>query len=139
MTPGDKERAKTYSQLELALVGLLYRSESDYPLEFVCWEMQPGKAFDCNFVCEQLGQGRDPKVQKGDAQRLLEDCCKIEAWFGEDERAMAQGFQKLRNLLNQLVRNLRLFRVGEIEVTVVVVGEDERENIVGFKTISVET
>jgi hypothetical protein len=139
LTPGDTERPESYVQLESALVGLLYQSESDYPLEFVCWAKKPGKALDSNFVCEQLGKGQDANVQEADAQTLLEDCCKIETWFDERERAVAQGFQKLRNLLNQLVRGLRQFRVGEIEVTVVVVGEDERGNIVGFKTISIET
>jgi hypothetical protein len=139
LTQGDKENTDLYAQLESALVGLLYRSESDYPLDFVCWKKQPGKVLDCSFVCEELGKAPGAKIEEGDAQKLLEECCRIDPWFGDEERAVALGFLKLRNLLNQQFRNLREFRVGEIEVTVVVVGEDERGNVVGFKTISVET
>lgn len=136
---GDTTLTKTHTELESALLGLLYRSESDYPLEFVCWEKPTGKSLDSNFICAQLGQAQDAKVEEADAQCLLEACCKIESWFDESERKMAQGFQELRRLLNQHVNNLRQFRVGEIEVVIVLVGEDETGNVVGFKTISVET
>lgn len=129
---------ETNTELKSALDGLTYQSESDYPLEFVCWEKPSGKALDGKFVREQLGLGSDANVEEADAQSFLEGCSKVETWFGDDEKESAQGFQKLQKLLNDKAKNLKLFRAGEIEVTILVVGEDEN-NIVGFKTTSIET
>lgn len=126
-------------QVESELSGLLFRSESDYPLEFISWQRKPDTAVDDNFVREQLRAGQDANVEEADAEELLDNCCKIEPWFVEEELAVAQGFQRLRQLLNQHLKNLRLFRVGNIEVTVVLVGEDEQGNLIGFKTTSIET
>jgi hypothetical protein len=139
VTAGDNEKIESYEQLRSALVGLLYQSESDYPLDFVCWLKEPGKALDCDFVRAELGCGQDVSIEEADAQALLESCCKMQEWFRDNDRAMAQGFQKLRDLLNNSVRGLRQFRVGEIEITIVVVGEDERGNVIGFKTEAIET
>lgn len=139
MVEDNKERADSYAGLKSALDGLLYQSEADYPLEFVCWAKKPGENLDCDFVRRQLEVGQDINIQEADAEALLQDCCRIEKWFKENEVAMAQGFQKLRDIINQLLKNLRLFRIGEIEITVVVVGEDDQGNIVGFKTMAIET
>lgn len=128
-----------YTDLEEALVGLLYRSESDYPLEFVYWAKPPEVILDCSFVREHLALDADLKTEEGDAQSLLESCCKIESWFEEEDRKQALGFQKLRDLLNQRFSKLRLFRIGEVEINLVLVGEDSAGHVAGFKTISVET
>lgn len=135
---GNNPMEAQYVQLESALSGLLLRSESDYPLEFVHWQTGSGKKLTADLVRAQLGSPADAKIEEGDPQQLLEQYCKTQPWFGDDEIEMAKGFQKLRALLNQL-NNLRMFRVGEVEVAVVLVGEEAGGDIVGFKTISVET
>ncbi len=127
------------TDLAKALEGLSCRSESDYPLEFVHWTKPEGVILDCVFVLEHLALGADLKAEEGDAQNFLESCCKVESWFGDEERREAQGFQVLRNALNERFEKLRLFRIGEVEVNLVVVGEDSNGDVLGFKTVSVET
>jgi hypothetical protein len=138
LAASELEKLQEYLELKAALDGLSYQSESDHPLDFVCWQKQAGKSFDSQFVCEQLGQSPTVRVEEVDPQAFLDDCSKIESWFGDDEKKSAEGFKKLQELLNQQLKGLKLFRLGEIEVTIAVVGEDDN-NVVGFKTISIET
>ncbi len=128
-----------YAQLQSALSGLLYRSESDYPLEMIHWARVSDKQVDEEFILLQLGLDAGEKIEEQDAQKFLDECCQMQDWFSESERSMVQNFQILRGLLKQNLRNMRLFRIGELEVTVLLVGEDKNSDLSGFKTTSVET
>lgn len=128
-----------HAQLQSALSGLLYSSESDYPLEFVHWSKPSDKALDIEFVRAQLKLGADEKIEEGNAQQFLDDCCQMQSWFSDVERNRTQDYQILRGLLKQNLSDMRLFRVGEIEVTVLLIGEDKNSDFSGFRTVSVET
>lgn len=116
-----------YQELKAALEGLSYQSESDYPLEFLCWAKPAGGVLDAAFVCQQLGLSNDSNVEEDDPQELLDRCALSD-----------EGFKKLDQVLNGLCKSLKLFRIGEVEVTIVVLGENEN-NIIGFNTTSIET
>lgn len=128
-----------YEQLEAALCGLAYQSESDYPLELVHWKRTGDSAVNAEFVRAQLEQGPDINIEEQDAQKFLQECCLVQPWFGDEERVMARRFKALQDLLNAQLKYMQLFRLGETEVTIVLVGQDSSGDVSGFKTISVET
>lgn len=130
---------KWYEQLEAALSGLTYQSESDYPLELLHWKKTAESGLSAEFVREQLGLSTDVNIEEQDPQKFLQECSLVQPWFGDEERAMARRFKALQDLLNQELKNMKLFRSGETEITVVLVGEDGSGDLSGFKTISVET
>lgn len=128
-------------QLQTALSGLTYRSESDYPLEFVHWTKKDDDDLNADSVLKELDLelDSDASVEEGDPAAFLEDCCKSESWFSDEERKMAKDFEKVQALLKQHLQNLKLFRFGEIEIAVVLIGENGSGEVYGFKTTSVET
>lgn len=126
------------SQLKEAISGLSYRSESDYPLELICCAQEAASELDAELLLSMLGLESGALVEEGDAQEFLDSCARIEDWFDEEEKQMARGFANLAHLLKQKVENLRLFRTGQIEVTIALLGKYE-ESWLGFRTISVET
>ena len=138
MSSCDNAGSPKSAELKAALQGLYFTSESDYPLELICWTKLEGKGLDLEFVKQQLGLDEAIPAEEGDAQEFLQNCAKIESWFGDDEKKNAQGFQRLQEFLSRQLANLKLFRLGEIEVTVVVAGESAA-NVLGFKTTSIET
>lgn len=133
------EGCRPYKELEQALNGLNFQSESDFPLDFVCWEKSADDLLDTAFVLRTLERDLDTPVEEGDAEDLLSSCSKVEPWFSEEEKQNALGFEKLHKLFNmRFGSKLNLFRVGEVEVTVIVLADD-KNYAVGFKTTSIET
>lgn len=127
-----------YVELENALVGLNFQSESDFPLEFVCWQKSKGQEISASFVLGMLGESADASIEEGDADELLSSLSKVESWYDEEEKTNALGFENLHQLFKQKFSSLKLFRVGQIEVSVLVLADDEG-HAVGFRTTSIET
>ena len=63
----------------------------------------------------------------------------IQNWFGNEEKKSAQKFSELKELLEESLKDLKVFRIGEIELNIYVVGIDSENTLMGIKTKSVET
>jgi hypothetical protein len=63
----------------------------------------------------------------------------IQDWFGDEEKETAQKFARLRELLEKNLRDLKVFKVGKIQLDVYVVGLDAESKLTGIKTKAVET
>jgi hypothetical protein len=64
---------------------------------------------------------------------------KIQDWFGEEETATAQKFSALEKLLLENLKDLKVFKIGEIELDIYFVGLDKQGKLAGVKTKAVET
>jgi hypothetical protein len=53
--------------------------------------------------------------------------------------AMKPRYEALRDLLAALLRDVRVFRVGTVEVLCYVVGVDSKNDVSGMSTVSIET
>ena len=63
----------------------------------------------------------------------------VEAWFGDEEKANAAQFQKLQKTLDILLTERQVFRVGQTEIDVYLLGKPKDGPRVGLKTKVVET
>lgn len=149
-------------KLKEASKDLLYMSESDYPLEPFVWKREEnlpdetkkkdkttGQANKENAVGNILPTADDVlKNSKGEPETKIEEispekffhrATKIEDWYEDEERESAQKFSELRKLFESNLKNIKVFRVGEIEIDIYVVGVDTDGNFVGLKTTVVET
>jgi hypothetical protein len=117
-------------KLKAAVQGLTYPSESDEPFDVVRWENPQG--LDPARVLEaKVGKGRNVRAVSPDE------------FFGALRDADdAERYAALRKVLELVVQQLKVFRVGEGEVTVdvYVVGLAKADrSVVGVHTVSVET
>ncbi|CAN5192747.1 nuclease A inhibitor family protein [soil metagenome] len=78
-------------------------------------------------------------VEKRDFDGFFDNLTKMQDWFGEKEKATAEKFAELKELLESNLKCLKVYKIGKIQLDIYVVGLDSENNIVGIKTKAVET
>lgn len=109
--------------IEATIDGLWWMSEADAP-----WSLQ---------VTETLPEilQDQPKLELAP---FFANAVEVQSWYGDEETAQAQKYQTLVELLQQRCSDLAVYRVGEVEVDIYVVGQLESDWIV-LQTQAVET
>ena len=115
--------------------GLFYMSESDYPYEVIHWEKAPltkefvrYKAALGDVPIEILAFGNFYNPDEPDPD-----------WYGEEEKAQAVRFRYLMKLLADNLTQLKIYRLGKVEIDIYILGQADRGEIVGLKTKAIET
>ena len=124
-------------QLEAATEGLLFTSESDYPLTVRYWA-QPGGRPDAERVAELTGNA-GKVVEEKSLAALLEGATTAQPWHSPEELESVRRYQQLERLLRKKLRFIRVFRYGTIEIHTVVVGVTRNGSWAGFSTVQIET
>lgn len=108
--------------MEQAAAGLLVMSESDYPLELIRWngatEITP------EHLCSV--SGRPPGTPIGETD--------LAGFFHSSER-----FRAVVNALENNLSGVRIYKVGEINIPVYIVGRSPAGNWLGLSTRLIQT
>lgn len=76
-------------------------------------------------------------------ERVFDDFFKrlteMQEWFGDEETATANRFSELKEMLSKNLKDVKVFKVGKIEVDVYIVGLDSENVLAGVWTKAVET
>jgi hypothetical protein len=117
--------------------GLLYMSESDYPLEPFAYEA--GGAADAREAVLGKGAGGEAEVRELDFDHFFSNSTKEQEWHDEEGRATAKRFQALVSFMKESLSDIKVFRVGGVDADVYVVGRTKAGGFAGVKTKVVET
>jgi len=124
------------NQLSKASEGLLWLSESDYPFETVCMEdvddIKPK-------LLELTKSSADTTIEVKELDSFFSQATHEEDWYNDEEMAECKRYQELVNLLQTHLTDIKVYRVGEVEVNCFILGKTESNTIAGLSTISVET
>jgi hypothetical protein len=124
--------------LQEAVSGLLYMSESDEPFELV--HGTPGSAtLERREVLDLLGRPPGTPVHEVPLGSFFKDLTEEKSWHGEAEKADVRRYRKLLEVLNQHLSDVKVFRAGEIQVDILIVGRTREGEWTGAKTKAVET
>lgn len=123
--------------IENAVRGLYYISETDAEIEF--FEGGRAESVSKEILLKQIGKRENETVEERNFHEFFDQLTAIENWFGDEERETARKFSVLKNLLEKNLRDLRVFKVGEIELEIYIIGADEEGRLAGVKTEAVET
>jgi hypothetical protein len=117
-----KSDKQILAELQDASIGLLVMSESDYPFELVQWsgETQITPAY----LCSVSERPEGTPVEESNT----------EAFLGEDER-----FQKLHAVIKRNLADVKVYKVGTINIPVYVVGRSPDGNWLGVSTRLIQT
>lgn len=132
MTPEPSAKnvvASIITQLQQAIAGLTYMSETDAPLEVVQWAPIP----------EGLKAQLRPPIQTVPLEQFFRSQTQEQDWYSDDERDRAKRFQALVDLLKQHLQDIQVFKVGDVEKTAYVLGRAPDGSTIGLKTTVVET
>ncbi|MGE0784181.1 MAG: nuclease A inhibitor family protein [Sandaracinaceae bacterium] len=114
------------SQIGTAAAGMWFTSESDYPLTAVTFATPQ----TTSTILPTLGLPPSTPVETQTVDRFF-----TQLGYSNDEAAVAA----LRTLLESDLRDIRVIRVGRIQIQVYVIGTTTCGGAAGFSTVSIET
>jgi hypothetical protein len=116
--------------------GLLMPSESEYPFEAFRWlgenELTNQK------LLELTSHPADSPVETVALDYLFRNIAYEKEWHDEVQKANVSKFQNLVSTLEKNLTNIKVYRVGTIDIDVYIVGKNEGE-LAGLSTKVVET
>ena len=119
-----------------ATAGLLMPSESEHPFEVFRWSGQ-------NELTEQkllqlTSHPADSPVETVALDYLFRNVAYEKEWHDEVQKANVSKFQSLVLTLEKNLTDIKVYRVGTIDIDVYIVGKNQGE-LVGLSTKIVET
>jgi hypothetical protein len=117
--------------LKKAADGMLYPSETDAPFEVVHWGKDAGGLDDAR-VRELAGHEARAPVERCELDEFL-------APLAEAGGADAARCAQLKDALAKTLHDVRVYRVGKVEIDAYVVGKTKDGDLAGLKTKVVET
>lgn len=128
--------AEIIELLKQATIDLLWSSESDYPFEIVTWDrgvdLTPAALFsnlhDPNLAIETIT-----------LTDLFAPVLTAEDWYEAEELAQVNRYTDLFHAIESNLAEVKVFRIGEVEIAIYMIGKTPDGEIVGLKTHVVET
>lgn len=131
------ESPDALATLTAAAAGLLVPSESDAPLTPFIWS-GPGP-LTADALLAHLNLPPHTPVETRSLHAFLDPLAAIHDWFDADQRATAARFAALRDLIAASLADVVVYRIGRIQITVVIAGQDPAGATVGLQTTLIET
>jgi hypothetical protein len=135
----DAEQTAIITALEQASKGLLFKSESDYPLEPFLWERKADAKLTPQDLLALKGYPPNTPVKTLTLARFFQPATKEEAWHNAEERKTVKQFQELVKTLQQHLSGITVFKVGNITMDIYIVGKTKTGDLAGLATKVVET
>ncbi len=116
---------------------LTYTSETD--ADIVPFVGKKAEATKAQELLKQIENANNPPVEEKGFAEFFARLTEIQDWFGDEEKTTARRFAELKNLLEQNLKDLKVFKIGKVEIDIFVVGLDEENKLTGMQTKAVET
>lgn len=110
------------NQLERACEGLYYISETDAPITVVNEIAEAGEATETRTFDEFFG----PMIA-------------IRPGYQEQQIVRAKKFLELKSLLEGSLHDLAVYKFGDVRRRIYIVGRNDKGDVIGLRTESVET
>jgi hypothetical protein len=130
--------ASLIDKLNLALKDLLYQSESDEPFDIIHWK-------DAGEICgprQVLVRAKCPAgtiIRTMTLDDFFKDLVAEKSWHGTEERAKVQKYRRLKDLIVKELKNSQVFLLGQIELSIWIIGKAGKDDWFAIKTKSIET
>ena len=115
--------------------GLLFPSESEYPLEPFIWE---SATLTPETILTRSLQPSGTAIESITLEEFFTPVIVDEDWFDDEDREIAQRFRDLQSAIATTLENVQVFKVGTVEIDVYIVGAIGPD-LVGLKTTVIET
>ncbi len=133
----NRKKSDLATQIKEITGGLFYMSETD--AEILPFSGKKAQTVSSAELLNQIERKKDSHVEEKDFTEFFARLTEIQDWFGEEEKAAAQKFEALKSLLQNNLRDLKVFKIGEIQIDIYVVGLDAENALTGIQTKAVET
>ncbi len=131
------EKSGLPEQIKKITSDLYYTSETN--AEIFPFTGKKVQAVTAQEILNQSGNNSDAVIEEKDFTQFFAHLTEIQEWCGDEEKAAAAKFSELKQLLVKNLKNLRFFKIGEIQLDLYVVGIDAENNLMGIMTKAIET
>lgn len=121
------------------LSDLLYPSESDEPIETVTCYLKQNDPLTVSQIKDWLMLPPAVYVEEIPESDFWEPVTTEQDWYGDEEKARTAKFRKLKETIESTLTVRQVFRVGESEMDVYLLGRQNDGERVGIKTKIVQT
>lgn len=133
----EKPKVDLTQQIKNAAEGLWYISETD--AEIFPFTGSKADVVTKENLLQQIGKPPDAPIEEREFNQMFERFITMQDWFGDEEKATAEKFAALKDVLEKNLTDLKVFKVGRIELDIYFIGRDKESNLAGFQTKAVET
>ena len=121
------------------LTNLLYPGESDEPIEAVTCYLKQADPLTVSQIKDWQMLPPSVYVEEIPEADFWEPVVTEQDWYGEEEKARTAAFQKLNELISKKLTVRQVFRVGDSEMDVYLLGRQAEGDRAGIKTKIVQT
>lgn len=132
-----KSDEQIIEELERASRGLLMMSESDYPFEIISWEET--KDINADFLRHVAGRSSDAPVRVESIDSFFKPAITEHEGEREEDRQTVEKYRKLLRVLESALHDIKVYKVGMINIPVYIVGRAPSGRWMGLSTRVVET
>lgn len=122
-------------QIQPYLQDLLWMSESDESLSVATWDKAPTPAE----LLQACALPESTQVEKVPLEAFFANAVTPQDWHDETAQNDVKRFQQLLDFIHQTLQNPQVWRLGEVNVAVVVCGQVHESLWGGFTTQLIET
>lgn len=132
------------ARLENACKDLWWSSETDYPVE-VIWHTLPeshqtGRIVLDNTLVRQIATcEEDAVIEMQPLERCFEKQLVPKSWHTAEDKQQIEQLRQLKALLIEALAHPQVYRCGEVEITLCILGYVSGGIFAGVKTCVVET
>ncbi|WP_414567813.1 nuclease A inhibitor family protein [Nostoc sp. CCY 9925] len=124
--------------LKQSSADLLMMSESDYPFELVLWT-GPVDSLTTQKLLQLTNHPQDSQVEEVGLDYFFRNCAYEQEWHDEQQKQNAKKFQILVQTLKNNLNEIKVYRIGTINIDVYILGKTSSGDLVGLATKVVET
>ena len=135
-----ESKQQTYDfteQIKKLAEGLYYISETD--AEISAFVGEKATAVTKEEILRQISAAAETPVEERSFAEIFARLTKVQDWFGDEEKETAARFARLKDFLEKNLKDLKVFKVGNIQLKVYFVGLDAEGRLMGIQTEAVET
>ena len=126
-------------QITPLLTNLLYPSESDEPLETVTCYLDQEEPLTVSQIKDWQMLPPSVYVEETPEADFWEPVITEQDWYGEEEKENAEKFRHINQLIESQLSVRQVFRVGDTEIDVYLLGRNGTGKREGIKTKVVQT
>ena len=124
--------------LAKACDGLLMPSESDYPFQPFIWPNGARSKLSISRLRRLTGHAPDTAVEIVGLDYFFRNVAQPQPWHDPTQAENVRKFKRLVKVLTDNLTDIRVYRVGSVQIDVYIVGRVGRD-LVGLSTIVIET
>jgi hypothetical protein len=132
-----KTDTQLIEELGQATTGLLFMSEADYPFQTFIWKEKPDVTPE--YLREQAGKPVDATLREVTVKDFFRAATSEAEWKNAEALALAKRYQALVKWLEENLSDLKVYRVGDIDIMVFILGRSAEGSLIGISTRVIET